>query len=187
MESLFNNVSGLKMCNFIIKRPQHRFFPVTDYDICNISLFIEHLWWLLLKRSPRTLPQGFYILINVYKFFKFSTLESISQYANTSRPLHLHDICHGSAGREKQFSLTYQINWTKIHFYNLTSIAYSWQYGHATAEKYMPKVISGHIKFELPGHHEIIIECKLELLLFHILSAWVKHQMVVDIILQGFS
>ena len=49
----------------------------------------------------------------------------------------------------------------------------------------MPKVISGHIKIEVPVHHEIIVECKLEVLSFHILSAWVKHQMVVDINIQG--
>ena len=47
---------------------------------------------------------------------------------------------------------------------------------------YISKVISGYIKIELPVHHEIIIECKLEMLSFHMLSAWVKHQMVVDVI-----
>ena len=51
----------------------------------------------------------------------------------------------------------------------------------------MPKVISGHIKFEVPVHHEIIVECKLEVRSFHILSARVKHQMVVDINIQGLS
>ena len=51
----------------------------------------------------------------------------------------------------------------------------------------MPKVISGHIKIEVTIHHEIIVECKLKVLSFHILSAWVKHQMVVDINIQGLS
>ena len=51
----------------------------------------------------------------------------------------------------------------------------------------MPKVISGHIKIEVPVHQEIIVECKLEVLSFHILSARVKHQIVVDINIQGFS
>ena len=51
----------------------------------------------------------------------------------------------------------------------------------------MPKVISGLIKIEVSVHHEIIVECKLEVLSFHILSAWVKHQMVVDINIQGLS
>ena len=51
----------------------------------------------------------------------------------------------------------------------------------------MPKLISGHIKIEVPVHHEIIVECKLEVLSFHILSARAKHQMVVDINIQGLS
>ena len=51
----------------------------------------------------------------------------------------------------------------------------------------MPKVISDHIKTELPVHHENIVECKLEVLSFHMLSGWVKHQMVVDINIQGLS
>ena len=51
----------------------------------------------------------------------------------------------------------------------------------------MPEIISGRIKIEVPVHHEIIVECKLEVLSFHILSAWVKHQMVVDINIQGLS
>ena len=51
----------------------------------------------------------------------------------------------------------------------------------------MPKVISGHIRIEVPVHHKIIVECKLEVLSIHILSAWVKHQMVVDINFQDLS
>ena len=51
----------------------------------------------------------------------------------------------------------------------------------------MPKVISGHIKIEVPVHYVIIIECKLEVLSFHTLPAWVKHRMVVDINIQGLS
>ena len=51
----------------------------------------------------------------------------------------------------------------------------------------MPKVISGHIKIEVPVHHEIIVECKLEVLSFHILSTWVKHQTVVNLNIQGLS
>ena len=34
LESLFKNVAGLKACNFIKKRPQHRCFPV------NITKFL---------------------------------------------------------------------------------------------------------------------------------------------------
>ena len=48
------------------------------------------------------------ILLWIYdincEFFKFTTLESISQYGNTSRTMHLHDICHGSAGKERNIS-----------------------------------------------------------------------------------
>ena len=51
----------------------------------------------------------------------------------------------------------------------------------------MPKVISGHIKIDVPVHHEIIVVCKLEVLSFQLLSARVKHQMVVDINIQGLS
>ena len=51
----------------------------------------------------------------------------------------------------------------------------------------MPKLISGHIKMEVPVHHEMIVKCKLEVLSFHILSARLKHQMVVDINTQGLS
>ena len=51
----------------------------------------------------------------------------------------------------------------------------------------MPKVLSVHIKIEIPVHHEIIVECKLKVLSFHILPAWVKHQIVVDINIQGLS
>ena len=46
----------------------------------------------------------------------------------------------------------------------------------------MPKVISGHIKIELPVHYEIIIECKLEVLSFHMLPAWVKHRIMPKIL-----
>ena len=49
----------------------------------------------------------------------------------------------------------------------------------------MPKIISCHIKIELPVHYEIIIECKV--LSFHMLPAWVKYRMVVDINIQGLS
>ena len=107
---------GLKVCKFIKKRLQTQVFSC-DCEIFNSSFFIEHFRWLLLNSSYWTPPQVFYIFINVCKFFKFSTLESISQYANPSRAMlnHLCDICHGSGAREKQFSLTYQ-NWLFILF-----------------------------------------------------------------------
>ena len=57
----------------------------------------------------------------------------------------------------------------------------------------MPKGISDHLKnvklyINLVRYSYEIIECKLVLkvLLFHILSAWVKHQ-IVDMNIQGLS
>ena len=50
----------------------------------------------------------------------------------------------------------------------------------------MLKIVSGQIKIYLPVHHEIIFERKLEVLYFHMLAAWIKHQMVVDINIQHF-
>ena len=42
MESLFKNVAGLKACNFIKKRPQHRFFPV-NVAKCLILLISKNI------------------------------------------------------------------------------------------------------------------------------------------------
>ena len=47
---------------------------------------------MLLKGSYLTPPQEFRILMNIYEFFKFSALGSISQYGNTSQAMHLHYI-----------------------------------------------------------------------------------------------
>ena len=41
LESLFHNVAGLKVCNFIKERLQHRCFPVSDYKIFKSRFFIE--------------------------------------------------------------------------------------------------------------------------------------------------
>ena len=83
---------------------------VFSCEYCEIfknGFFKEHLWWLLLKRSYWTPPQGFCILMNVYEFFRFSTLGSISQYGNTSWAMHFHLYMTQLAGM-KQFSTTYQ-------------------------------------------------------------------------------
>ena len=37
---------------------------------------------------------------------------------------------------------TIKVNWTKIHFDNLTSLAYAYKKRNSPANKYMPKVIS---------------------------------------------
>ena len=105
LESLFNNTAGLEVCNFIKKRLQHRGFPV---KMANLRTALEHLWWLLLKRSYITPPEKFCIWRNGYEFSKFSNLASLSQYGNTSWAIHPRDICHDSASKgKKQFSTTY--------------------------------------------------------------------------------
>ena len=58
--------------------------------------------------------------------------------------------------RKKQFSTTIKTNWTnwtKIHFCNLISLAYSYKQSHLQANKHMPKVISDHTK-NLKGLHK---------------------------------
>ena len=61
LESLFNKISGLKVCNFIRKKLQHRCFPV------NIAKFlrtaIEDLWWLFLQNQDNVLS-----LLKIVKF-----------------------------------------------------------------------------------------------------------------------
>ena len=42
-ESLFNKVAGLKDCNFIKKRLQHRCFPVKFANFLRTPFFTEHL------------------------------------------------------------------------------------------------------------------------------------------------
>ena len=44
---IFNSVAGLKTCNFIKKRLQHRHFPVNIAKFSRTAFFIEHLQWLL--------------------------------------------------------------------------------------------------------------------------------------------
>ena len=43
LESLFNKSRGLKPCNFIKKRLQHRCFPVNLTKFLRSAFFIEHL------------------------------------------------------------------------------------------------------------------------------------------------
>ena len=50
LESLLNKVAGLKACNFIKKRLQHRFFPLIVTKFIRTASFIEQLWWLLQVR-----------------------------------------------------------------------------------------------------------------------------------------
>ena len=48
LESLFNKVLDLKVCNFIEKILQHRCFPVKITKFLTTAFYIEHFWWLLL-------------------------------------------------------------------------------------------------------------------------------------------
>ena len=81
-----------------------------------LNILQEELW---------ILPQGFCILKNVYESFNFSALDS-TVYSNTSWAMHLHYIWVSWKGR-KQTSATIKINWSKIHYYNLASLAYSYK------------------------------------------------------------
>ena len=48
LESLFNNIAGLQLCNFILKSLQRTCFPVNTAKFLRTASFIEHLRWLLL-------------------------------------------------------------------------------------------------------------------------------------------
>ena len=49
LETLFNQVAGLKTCNFFKKRLQYRCFPVKFAKFLRTPFSTEHLQWLLLK------------------------------------------------------------------------------------------------------------------------------------------
>ena len=48
LESLFNKVAGLMVCNFIKKETPLQFFPENIAKILRTSFCMEHLGWLLL-------------------------------------------------------------------------------------------------------------------------------------------
>ena len=48
--SFFNKVAGLRPATLLKKRLWHRSFPVNYAKFLKIPFFIEHLWWLLLKK-----------------------------------------------------------------------------------------------------------------------------------------
>ena len=45
----FNKVAGLRPATLLKKRLWHRCFPVNFATFLRTPIFIEHLWWLLLK------------------------------------------------------------------------------------------------------------------------------------------
>ena len=56
LESLFNKYAGLKACNFVEKRLQHRCFPVKFAKFLRTPFFTEHIRWLLLEISHELSP-----------------------------------------------------------------------------------------------------------------------------------
>ena len=89
-ESLFNKYAGLKACNFIKNRPQHRYFPAkftkflrtpffTEY-IRQVLLEISHelslycIWeqWMVSFRGTYWLPNVYFILLRVVSFLSIS-------------------------------------------------------------------------------------------------------------------
>ena len=60
LESLFNKVAGLKVCNFIKKTLRHRRFPV---KFSRTSYFKKQFWWLLLSIHLRLHK---YFLLNMF-------------------------------------------------------------------------------------------------------------------------
>ena len=48
LESLFDKVAGLKACNFIKKRLQHKCLAVNIAKFLRTYFFVKHLQWLFL-------------------------------------------------------------------------------------------------------------------------------------------
>ena len=88
--SLFNKYAGLKACNFIKKRLQHRYFPVKFAKFLRTPFFTEYIRQLLLKishelslcciweqwmvsfRGTYWLPNVYSILLRVVSFLSIS-------------------------------------------------------------------------------------------------------------------
>ena len=51
LEAFFNKVAGLKACNFIKRRLQHRCFPEKFANFLRTPFFTEHLQCLLLLKK----------------------------------------------------------------------------------------------------------------------------------------
>ena len=91
----FNKYAGLKACNFIKKRLQHRFFPVKFAKILRTPFFTEHVRWLLLEishelslyciweqwmvsfRGTYWLTSVYFILLHAFRFFLFLSFSLI--------------------------------------------------------------------------------------------------------------
>ena len=69
---------SLFLIKFIKKGLQHRYFSVKFAK--NLRTSVNDCFWQYFERSYWIPPQGFCILRNTYRLFKFSTLGSISQH-----------------------------------------------------------------------------------------------------------
>ena len=161
------------------------------------TYFEEHPWMNVLRILQEELLNSAskFLHFNVYILFKFS---GQIQAWYTSRN---HEQCifivYDSSGRErnKQFSTSIKINWTKIHFYNLILFICFYKYSHPKADKCMLKFISDYIKdikiyinLASCSSWNHCFECKLavEVFSFPMLLAWIIHQ-IVDIFFKAFS
>ena len=76
LESLFNNVAGLKTWNFIKKRLWHSYFPVSFLQFSQKTLFTEHLWMIAPADSfvpTKVLSVDHFLLVFSFIFFSFIT------------------------------------------------------------------------------------------------------------------
>ena len=55
LESIFNKVTGLKICNFIKKETSPQMFSCEYQEIFKNTFCMEHLRWLLLKIAEKFL------------------------------------------------------------------------------------------------------------------------------------
>ena len=101
LESLFNNATDLKVCNFIRKRLHQRCFLVVNIvKIFKNIFFIEHLWWLLLKMSYWTPPRSFFLF--KWMFMKFSKFWLWEVYPSMVIHGQYIFITYDSAGRDRK-------------------------------------------------------------------------------------
>ena len=136
---------SLLLIRFTKKKFQHRCFLVKFLKILRATILkniFERVFLRILQEECWTQPQGFYILMNVYRNFKVCIP---AWYTSANHESCIFIIYH-SAGRErtKRFSTIIKIDWTKIHFNNLIWLAYYYSYSHPHADKWMPKVIFDH-------------------------------------------
>ena len=85
LESLYNKVADLQVCNFFKKRLQHRSFPVQICKTFKNTYFEEHLRATASKYCPPCMTQQFfktfYMIIQLFFFSSFICLgRSFNRY-----------------------------------------------------------------------------------------------------------